>query len=1641
MRMRKRVLSLLVAVSMTLSLLPGAAFAVVGDLLDNRPAENQALLEELEELTGQDAEAIQALLEQYGLLDENGNLVTDKTVTLDGVEYTLEEMEALLSDPATDLSRVAEVDGVPIALGDLKTIIAIERELARIQETYFSGKTFEGEARDNLNRLMAQLQSEGITLNTGTAGDTAVVDVSGFTTVALDYSTSVSTTLNMKAGVTYSVDLWLESGLSGQMTVRVFFGNDNYETLSGNNDTATLTYTPDEDKSVELKVYILNPGTPENYAYGELDAAVQFRNARGFVFQNGAEYSDSHTVRMTKTVAVPDLSTRWEQDFCRRSPDENGVDMHFEFLKDADRSSNKALGIVYDRSDANRSTVNAFINTLQRAKGYTSASQVPDSDVVCFSVSGSLQAVTYVARDVKLWTWDHVPEKPGVDEPNMFFLPEGADRVDLQNQYYGMGASSHFIAYNNTGVQLPFVFTGSTKMGAEAVPSMLEARRCLFDDDEVTANANAGVVYNCVVELTNDENAPVLKSITAPSATYRPGQLVPVVLAFNELVYVKDGASITINGDGTSGGKTFTADELHMSKAGNQIILWYPVQKVDGSKVTINSLTGITDIFGNEAEIDGKTARWTTLESALYRDAATGVDAGYDAASGKATVTVTLSSDSAYKNKYNNYHQPTGDEAKELPFRAVVTNSDRDVVATEQVYLSGDGETFATKPFAITPQTTEQTYSVTLQVNEGTRDEENWKDLSYRADLSAGFTVAAMIPADRVAVTPEADAENYTLSLAETTSPVLTAKVYGPDGQTLATHQSGSWSSSDEEIATVTTDPDDYSGQVALTGNKIGPVTFTFTADNGTLDNKEDDPSATSETYTVIAGDSLALVIPDGASTIVARQNAAATVLWRSNAAQQEGMGEFSFTVELFEGNFTSEAELAGKEPVATYTAGKDKNSVRIEEQVLNELSSGSRPAYTVRVSMPHPNVQDPNVKLSALAWIVVQPEPAVARLTRPENISVQDSDGALSIGWAAENLTEGSGQTVTLTVTRVTGDNQSTTDTQTLSGASGTYVLPLQPVADGELKDTYQIVLSVDNPGEAPSSDSFPLYVYNGDALKIVDSQDRPISSLTLDNTDKVSGNLPTETAKILELRQELGLLDYIGINYGDYSWNSFLDGIAWATDNDDISVNYKQGGLYENIRNFDFDTYLPELKMGIASVKDGEATITATHAATGMTAAVSVTANTLRDKFYLFQMTPAVETTLRYQDGKGVEKTVTTNSDGVLALYEPDGIASDVWLSSETGDAEYMGTLYHQNLQSGERDATKLQLYPLNTFRLREAAKAELTLVKPDGSPLAGTDLIVRGGVFKNDSFCETAGLGTSRGNVGQAGADQADTTFATDQNGKITVYFDATQFWSQAAGETIGTVVSPVDQIRYALEIRNIAGDTYYPVFQVVSGSVSAQQEMRTASGVVVLEEVPANEKNKPFVARQVVDYHLKDGTLIDTRHSTGFVGPNYNFKEAVLTTTMLLWGQSGGDYTVAVTDENGYVPAAQTSRSDRYPFASMPVVENTLTLNEETMTTSGWLPDGKDVGLKTRLTLDDVLLQERTMPFRAIDLTRVTPVNEDENVTGVLVTMQNASGWADTSVNFGNGGSNIFNALLGDLGELAGPVDTKIGRAHV
>ena len=1627
--MKKRILSILLLCSMVLTMLPTTAFASVSDSLGNTPEENQAILEQLSALTGGSSDQVLSMLKALGLLDEAGNFKVDQTITLDGQVLTLAAVMELLEKPDTDLTRIADVDGTPVALGDLKTMIQIEQELQRIKNTYFSGKEFTGEALENLNSLMEQLELQGISLQYSASATAPVgvetVDMSGMMSQTLDNLANKewsSGTFTVYCGKPVGFSYRIKKGRLSEYITGVEVSIGETKGVEQSDGSYRLTYKYDVPYSslggckITVKV-TTRGGNPDwlanSYSYGDLLGMIEFYDAENLVFYDGTGYADHCQLKLKKTVGAPAIKTsmtapNYEERYESTSTIQG--DMFIPLLADK-----------YNvRDGANNQDFVALSDTIGILEGARN-SVLP---------SGSSQFYQPYQIDASIkFNWSTSVAAYTGNAPYGYNSATQPYAPFYLTEYKFNGTSLNLSGDRTRALDCTIKKGETVSISLQSTTQNRGDQRYYLPFRLYTKNVQ-GDIPNSYATTQNsnvtakllDTDAPTIQSVTAPEGTYASGQHVPITVTFNEFVDLRN-ARVAING------KEYTAAELSMNDYGVTAMLWYPVQDVDDTTVTVNGMTGVKDVFGHTldtTQYPSEPITGVTLKSVLMRNAPTALTADYD--SGKASFTMNANMEQAYKTVYSDYHTPAGSEPKQAPFRLELRYDSEVEPIYLQVYLDTEKEAFTISDYAIAPAVYTHTYTVTLQANEGTKDAPKWVNV---LPLTRQFTVPKKVSVSTVNIVPEANDADYTISLAETARPTLKAEVFGAGG-VQASCTTGKWSSSDTLIATINED----TGVVATTGTKVGTVTFTFTADNGTEDTA-DDVTGQSKPYTVTAGDSLALVIPGG-SSIVTRVNQPATVLWSSNAALMAPNKEFNYRIDLYEGNYANKAALSGRDPVATYTAGKDKNSVRIPENVLSKLSNGNTPAYTVLVSMPHPNAKGENVRLSALSWIIVQAPPATAKLTPPRSIYLKDTDGAVNIDWSVENATDGASQLPTLTITRVTEDkNTQVVASERLSGTSGSYSLSLRSVTAGNLKDTYQVVLSVENPGEeSPSTDSFPLYVYDADALKVQNDKGKTISALTMDNTSKVSGTLPTDTAKILQLRQELGLIEYIGINYDEYGWNSFKDGIRWLSSNNNaISVNYKQGGLYEDIRNFSFDSYLPETKMALSGRANGSATVTATHAATGMSADVQVTAKTLQNKFYLFQLTPAAETTLQYTDGKGVPKKVTTNSEGVLALYEPNGIASDVSLRSGSGADIYLGTIYKENLRSGERDATKLQLYPLNTFSLRRVARASVTLITPGGDPLANKTVTVRGGVYKNGGYCETALLGSKAGALVSGITGD---TYTTDAAGNITVYLDSTQFWSAEKGERNTTVLSALDQMEYILEISAIDGDKYYPLLLTVNGKLGVDEVMRTAEGVVSLERVPKGEENKPFIVAQSVDYGLANGQKVDVRNSTGKIGPNSSFKTATLHTTMFLWGEkiaNAKNYSLKLADEYGVLPAAQSSSTKQYPFSSIPVAENDLTLTEATMTTSGWIADGKDVGMKTQLSLNGSLLQEKIMPFRVVDLTRVPKVTEDDRVTGILATMKDSSGVND--VDFGGvGDSNILKVLTGRLDDLSGPVDTSV-----
>ncbi|MFQ8799897.1 MAG: S-layer homology domain-containing protein [Dysosmobacter sp.] len=1632
--MKKRFLAALLSLCMTLTLLPTTAFAALSDLLGNTPKENQAILEQLSALTGGSSDQVRSVLNALGLLDEDGNFKVDQTITLDGRVLTLAAVMELLENPATDLTRIADVDGTPVALGDLKTMIQIEQELQRIKDTYFSGREFTGEALENLNSLMEQLELQGISLRNPASGTkpegVETVDMSGMRSKTLEELANnkwESGTFTVYGGKPVGFSYRIQEGqLSEYITgVEVSIGNTS-KVVDQGDGSYKLTYAIDSSSyslgGCQITVKVTTKGGPMawhegSYSYGDLLGMIEFYDAENLVFYDGASYADHCQLKLKKTVDAPAIQTSMTAPSYVEEVKNTTVlydDLFIPLLAEsytggsADNSNFIALSNTIGILEGARNSVLSGDPSTKFYQPY----QI-DADIE-FSWSGDIAAYNGSAPYGNYISANPIPYAP-------FCLTEYKLDGTALPPVAGGKRTENCTINNGSTVSISLQSTTQNRKNEQYyLPFELYLKNVNRDTHNSTTTAKTS---NVTAKLL-DKDAPTIQSVTATAGTYASGQHVPITVTFSEFVDLRS-ASVTINGE------EYTAAELSMNDYGVTAMLWYPVQDADANTVTVNGMTGVEDVFGNEldnSQYQGDSIADVALKSVLMRNAPTALTADY--ANGKASFKMQANMAKAYMTVYSNYHTPEGTEPREAPFQLELKYGSAEAPSYLQVYLDAESGDFTVSDYEIAPPSDfDRTYTVALQANEGTKADPDWVNV---LPLTRQFTVKKSVPVSKVNIVPETNDDNYTISLGKPTRPTLQAEVLGENDEP-ASYTTGKWSSSDPLIATI----DEKTGLVETRGAKVGTVTFIFTADNGTEDTADDDVKGESKPYTVTAGDSLALVIP-GSASIVTRKNQPATVLWSSNAALMAQGKEFNYRIELYEGNHKNEAALSGHNPVETYTAGKDKNSARIGENVLSKLSHENTPAYTVRVSMPHPNAEGEDVRLSALAWIIVQAPPATAKLTPPQSIYLKDTDGAVNIDWSVENTTDGAPLQPTLTITRVTEDNTTTkvVDSERLSGTSGRFPLLLQRVKDGNLKDTYQVILSVENPGEeSPSTDSFPLYVYDADALKVQDGKGDTISKLTMDNTSKVSGTLPTDTAEILQLRQELGLIEYIGINYDKYGWNSFKDGIRWLSSNNNaISVNYKQGGLYEDIRNFSFKSYLPETKMALSGRANGTATVTATHAATGMSAAVQVTAETLQNKFYLFQLTPAAETTLQYTDGTGASKTFKTNSDGVLALYEPNGIASEVSLRSGSGGDIYLGTIYKENLRSGERDATKLQLYPLNTFSLRRVARASVTLITPGGDPLANKTVTVRGGVYKNGGYCETALLGSRAGALVSGITGD---TYTTDAAGNITVYLDSTQFWSAEKGESNTTALSALDQLEYILEISAIDGDRYYPLLLTVNGKLGVDDVMRTAEGVVSLERVPAGETNKPFIVTQSVDYGLANGQKVDVRSSTGKIGPNSSFKTATLHTTMFLWGEKiakAQNYSLKLADEYGVLPAAQSSSTKQYPFSSIPVAENDLTLTEATMTTSGWIADGKDVGMKTQLSLNGSLLQEKIMPFRVVDLTRVPKVTEDDRVTGILATMKASS--IVEGVDFSKvDGSNILKVLTGRLDELSGPVDTS------
>lgn len=1604
--MRKRLLSLLLVFCMALSLLPGTAFAAVGDLLNNQTAKNESLLQQLQDFTGESYEEVYDLLDTLGLLDEDGNLVTDQTIDLDGKTYTLEEIEDLLNDPDTDLTQVAEVDGVPIALKDLATIIAIERQLQYLQEKYFTGAAFEGESLENLNSLLEQLQGEGMTL--AASGDQIVFDTSNVQQSGNLYYISTQevtipagTTISVKFKMNFS-DAFKALDIANGLTV--FLSSDlTYDTLGNGSwktvyfssfpsDSYTLTATFRYDYTGTLNLCMQAPMLQNNvtnnyaqyfatYSFGNIWQAVSFYDAKGFFFQNGSEglLSDQGTSYFAIAHTQPDMSTTsWSSSGTQTSNGGNdGVNLNvitFRLAGNSDLQQLETTLTYLQRCIDDLSADNAL-----RVKVTATISQVNDDDVG--NLTGTKHRELITPQNVLL------QQNASIDANSV----TGANPLRLVS-----GGGSTEVSFN--------IFSTSANTGEKTYSLMTLLRAMICKDSTVTwdqvsngdfteqytyyVNSYTGTTSSSKYELQSETIPPTL-TVSAPEGTYQSGDVIPITITGNKFIKATDSTRITINGE------DYSLEELHGSTSGKYITFFYEVKEIDSGTLNVAVNSGITDYWGNSAQVNS-TVPDVALDTPILKNAVLDLTASYNKEAEAINFAISTKQDKDYKTLYTN---------SGTPFQLLVSVNGGQAV-THAVTMGEDPRNpnnlaFTAEPYSIAPTTEDQTVTVQLQVKDG----EDWKTVSW-ATQTVIIGKRVDVTGVTISVVGAGEDYNYTIALSDEQIPQLQPAVT-PEGAAT----SGTWYSTDETVATITQE-----GQIELQ-SKTGTVGFYYVADNGTPDNKEDDETSNELQFTITAGDKLTLLIPQYAQETLLQSGSDATVKWNTNVFDLYPDKNVTFTVKLFAGT------QATGEPSKTYEVSNTAGGERITSCTIPAAElpvTYPQSQYTVQVSMANPEAK------SADASITVLSPPTEMRITS-DKTDLTDTESA-SLTCTISNNPDASG---TLSATRMADGAESAVpadsclSTKSVNGGSSTVTFTPEKMGGTGLYDTYTITFTENETGSAnfaPSSDSIVLRVYRSGALEIVGDD-----TIELDNTSKVDGKLPTDSEGILELRQELGLIEYVSINADAYNWSSFRDGIKWVSDHPEVvGVYYRQGGLWDNIEDLGYETYLPQTQMAVSSTTDGTATITATHAATNMSDSVTVNVETLRDKFYLFQATPAETTQVTYTNGAGETKTVKTNEDGLLAVYEESGITSDVYFRSGSDKEPNLGTILNSALSSGERDAAKLQLYPLNTITLVPAAKTELYLVKPDGTPFANETVTLRGGVYLGGYYCEGAQMGATTNLISGA----TDGTYTTDQDGKLTVYMDATQF--EAEGYT-GQLTNAALDYWFELRDLNSGSETYFPTLVHVQGSMSADRILRTGSSVVNLETVPQGQENQPFLTAQTMSYGKESGDDLQVRDlmgSTGRVGPNSTYKYAELTSHFMLWGvdAANGKATVSMTGENGFAPKGQTVEDSTFPFSSIPIVTNTTVLTKETMTDSGWLKPETAAKLRACVYQNDQLLKDVSMPFQVIDLTDVKLVNEDAKA--VVLDMQGSftNGLGSKTSQFTFGSSSISSAFNGDIKDM-------------
>lgn len=1552
----KRFVALALTLCMVITMLPMTAMAA---LWDNTPQYNEEMLATLRQMVGDNASAeeIYDMMQQYGVLDAEGNVPEQWSIELDGAAVTLDELRSILAAEDVDLSRAVVVDGTTLTLGELKTMLEIEDYLAYLQTTYFGDYTLTGEQQASLQSLADQLQTEGMTLY-GAVADDALVFPSG-----LDHTQRITVSPTVTIGNDGgTLTLTLAHAAKTAITVSYTVANGSASGTLDGKTTGTLTIAQGQSSaSAAITCTDYDAGNTTNRWNGNRSFVVNLSSDNA-LFANNRPYA-SVSVLVGKTFSYGDLEKAEDGTIKKRV---NSYPKPWEEYQKGDVYECASF-VAYDGVEEN-STVDRIGNGLMCLNQREDTGVYANVNVMSYP-NGPFYQIEIGQELNKIST------HPGSAKFIMKYLPP--DTILIQDgivtNYVSDSVNFSLKSYDGSllfnGEKLQSVTTNETGRGQVS-----------FGLNKPIEKTDTQVEFELTVETTGipdtsswpevfrflemnfpylvDGAIPAVSSVTAPAGTYFAGQTVPITVTFAEPVCA---GSLQL----TANGKQLSAVDTAAGSFSAKQTFLYTVQPADNTSILVSGVSGAVDLSGKAMTADDTSRPLSdvALDTPSKADALTGMSAAITnpQTTPKLIATVSVSAN---------------EKLTDWLVADMAPNSEGELVS-KSLTASMDGENFV--PLSAVGETLSGgtlTASFDLPFNTGTGEAAYVVELYLNgAPMLGSYAATVQAPAKFIT------ANDITLTYSEDYPADTSTPVYVQDNKALKLGYtlSGSgytwagtddliWSSSDESIAAI-----DPGGNITPTG-KDGTVHFTLTATNGGVAGKA--VTVDSREVKFAVGLTPFLTIPENVSTIYIVQGKDAVVNWTSNLCAKNGDTPTTFHIEVKKngGEIIHETDLSGTS-VSSYV---------IPASVLTEISAGSAAAYTVTVSSVYEGKT-----YSATANIHTTSQPATVKLTALPKYYITDETQSVNLNWVLGHYDTVNNAEFELRVTRNEEKEPVYQQTST-ENSGGSYALALRDVPS--YRDVYTVSVKAKNSADSTwSYDSFVLYVYDGAALKLWVGGADASDALTMSNVQRIA---EMDQAQILALKRDISLAKVVSINYGDHAWGEISDQIAWASSKSNVaSLNYQRGTLYENIEMLNYTSFRPASQFVLSGLQDGNTTVRATHVLTGMTDSMNVTVETLKDKLYLFQCYPQASATLSYTNGDGVKKdNIPTDENGAAAIYEPSGINSNVYMTAKKDGITYLGTYYQEGLVSGEADSTKLALYPCNNMKLQQAAYAALYLKKPDGTPYQG-NVTLRAGVYVNDVYRENAKFAPQgTGLVNKDGGQDMNATVGAD--GKLVMQMDVSQWLA-------GADLKATDKVQYVFEVRT--GKTYYPQLITVDANLSQNAVLTSGDSIVALKAAKNGEE--PFIVTQTMHYDA-DGAAQSLENNKDNVGPGKNHPTATINTTVYWWGcdsvadASAAANTLQFTDRYGIVPKGQSFVNQMYPFSDLLRTEHTFVLDSSSM--AGWLNTYETAAMTLKYSENGTTVRKsEALPFTIVNMLGAQDVTGSEAVKDAVRDIRNTT----------------------------------------